>query len=53
MALAEQVAAAKLPALRAIKATMLAGRDAAVTAAREREDAAFAEVLGLARPAGD
>jgi enoyl-CoA hydratase/carnithine racemase len=51
LALAEQVAAAELPALRAIKATMLAGRDDAVTAARRREDAAFAEVLGLARVA--
>lgn len=48
LALAEQVAAAPLPALRAIKATMLATRDADVTAARAREDAAFAQVLGLA-----
>jgi enoyl-CoA hydratase/carnithine racemase len=52
LALAEQVAAAKLPALRAIKATMLAARDADVTAARDREDAAFAAVLGLDRPQG-
>ncbi|HLM63221.1 MAG TPA: enoyl-CoA hydratase/isomerase family protein [Acidimicrobiales bacterium] len=47
LALAAAVAAAPLPALRAIKSTMLAGRDAAVTAARSCEDAAFARVLGL------
>ncbi|HEX8804782.1 MAG TPA: enoyl-CoA hydratase-related protein, partial [Acidimicrobiales bacterium] len=48
LALADRIAAAPLPALRAIKATMLAARDDAVTAARTREDAAFARVLGLA-----
>ncbi|HEY8526475.1 MAG TPA: enoyl-CoA hydratase/isomerase family protein [Acidimicrobiales bacterium] len=47
LALAERVAAASLPALRAIKATMLAARQPAVAAAREREDAAYAEVLGF------
>jgi enoyl-CoA hydratase/carnithine racemase len=47
LALAERVAASPLPALRAIKATMLAARQPAVAAARQREDAAFAEVLGL------
>jgi enoyl-CoA hydratase/carnithine racemase len=46
-ALAAAVASAPLPALRAIKATMLAGRNPAVSAARAREDAAFAAVLGL------
>jgi enoyl-CoA hydratase/carnithine racemase len=47
LALAGQVAANPLPALRAIKAALLAGRNPAVTAARAREDAAFAQVLGL------
>jgi enoyl-CoA hydratase/carnithine racemase len=47
MALAERIAAAPLPALREIKATMLAGRTDAVRAARAREEAAFARVLGL------
>lgn len=47
LALAERVAAAPLPALRAIKSTMLAARQPAVAAAREREDAAYAEVLGI------
>jgi enoyl-CoA hydratase/carnithine racemase len=47
-ALAERIAASPLPALRAIKSTMLAARQPAVTAARQREDAAFAEILGLA-----
>jgi enoyl-CoA hydratase/carnithine racemase len=46
--LAGAIATAPLAALRAIKATMLAGRTDAVTAARAREDAAFARVLGLA-----
>jgi enoyl-CoA hydratase/carnithine racemase len=46
--LAGTVAAAPLIALRAIKATMLAGRADAVAAARAREEAAFAQVLGLA-----
>src|SRR5690606_41299758 len=47
LALAERVAAAPLPALRAIKSTMLAARADAVAAARRREERAFAEVLGL------
>jgi enoyl-CoA hydratase/carnithine racemase len=42
------IAAAPLRALRAIKGTMLAARSDAVAAARAREEAAFAEVLGLA-----
>ena len=42
------VAAAPLAALRAIKGTMLAARADAVAAARAREEAAFARVLGLA-----
>jgi len=46
--LAGVVAAAPLAALRAIKATMLAGRADAVAAARAGEEAAFAQVLGLA-----
>jgi enoyl-CoA hydratase/carnithine racemase len=45
--LAGAIAAAPLAALRAIKGTMLAGRADAVAAARAREEAAFAEVLGL------
>jgi len=45
--LAATVATAPLPALRAIKSTMLAGRADAVSAARAREEAAFARVLGL------
>jgi len=48
LALASTVAAAPLPALRAIKSTMLAARADAVASARAREEAAFAEVLGLA-----
>jgi enoyl-CoA hydratase/carnithine racemase len=48
VALAAAVAAAPLPALRAIKATMLAARADAVAAARSREDSAFARTLGLA-----
>jgi enoyl-CoA hydratase/carnithine racemase len=47
LALAAAVAAAPLPALRAIKSTMLAARADAVAAARAREEAAFAQVLGL------
>jgi enoyl-CoA hydratase/carnithine racemase len=47
LALAATIAAAPLAALRAIKSTMLAGRQAAVSAARQREDAAFAGILGL------
>ena len=45
--LATTVATAPLAALRAIKGTMLAGRADAVAAARAREEAAFARVLGL------
>jgi enoyl-CoA hydratase/carnithine racemase len=45
--LATAIAAAPLPALRAIKGTMLAARADAVAAARSREEAAFAELLGL------
>jgi enoyl-CoA hydratase/carnithine racemase len=48
LALAARVATAPLPALRAIKATMLAGRADAVTAARAREEEAFARMWGLA-----
>lgn len=47
LALAGSIATAPLAALRAIKATMLAGRADAVAAARAREEAAFARVLGL------
>ncbi len=48
LGLAGTIAAAPLAALRAIKATMLAGRADAVAAARAREESAFARVLGLA-----
>ncbi len=48
LALAAAIATAPLVALRAIKATMLAGRADAVAAARAREEEAFAQVLGLA-----
>jgi enoyl-CoA hydratase/carnithine racemase len=48
LSLADRIAAAPLVGLRAIKATMLAGRADAVAAARAREEAAFAHVLGLA-----
>jgi enoyl-CoA hydratase/carnithine racemase len=48
LALADAIADAPLVALRAIKATMLAGRADAVAAARAREEAAFAQLLGLA-----
>lgn len=51
LALAAEVAANPLAALRAIKATVLAGRNPAVTAARHREDAAFARTFGLPAPA--
>lgn len=47
LTLAATIATAPLTALRAIKATMLAGRADAVAAARAREEAAFARVLGL------
>ena len=47
LALAGSIATAPLAALRAIKATMLAGRADAVAAARVREESAFARVLGL------
>ncbi|HEX6567844.1 MAG TPA: enoyl-CoA hydratase-related protein [Acidimicrobiales bacterium] len=46
--LAASIATAPLPALRAIKATMLAARADAVAAARAREEAAFAQALGFA-----
>ncbi len=46
--LAAAIASAPLAALRAIKATMLAGRADTVAAARAREEAAFATALGLA-----
>ena len=45
--LAGSIATAPLPALRAIKGTMLAGRADAVAAARAREEAAFARLWGL------
>jgi enoyl-CoA hydratase/carnithine racemase len=45
--LAATIATAPLAALRAIKGTMLAARADAVAAARTREEAAFAAVLGL------
>jgi enoyl-CoA hydratase/carnithine racemase len=48
LALATEVAAHPLPALRAIKSTLLSARNPAVTAARAREDTAFAQALGLA-----
>ncbi len=47
LGLATRIAAAPLPALRAIKGTMLAGRADAVSAARRREEAAFARLLDL------
>jgi enoyl-CoA hydratase/carnithine racemase len=51
-ALAADIARAPLASLRAIKATMLAGQADAVRAARSREDAAFADLLGLPAPDG-
>jgi enoyl-CoA hydratase/carnithine racemase len=48
LALAQRIANAPLQALRSIKATMLAARAEAVAAARAREEAAFARVLGFA-----
>jgi enoyl-CoA hydratase/carnithine racemase len=47
MELARRVAAAPLGSLRAIKATMLQGHRDQVLAARAREDAAFAQLLGF------
>jgi enoyl-CoA hydratase/carnithine racemase len=47
LALAGRIATAPLAALRAIKATMLAGRADAVAAAMAREGAEFGRVLGL------
>lgn len=44
--LANEIAAAPLDSLRAIKSTMAASDRDAIAAAREREDAAFAELLG-------
>jgi enoyl-CoA hydratase/carnithine racemase len=48
--MAAGIATSPLVALRAIKATMLAGRADAVAAARAREEAAFAELLSSAMP---
>jgi enoyl-CoA hydratase/carnithine racemase len=48
LALASRVAAAPLDALMAAKRLLLATRNPEVTAAREREDAAFAALLGSA-----
>jgi len=48
LGLATRIATAPLAALVAIKRAMLAGRSAAVTAARAHEEAAFAELLGSA-----
>jgi len=48
LALARSVAGAPLEALMAAKRLMLATRNPEVSAAREREDAAFAELLGSA-----
>ena len=48
MALAAQIAAHPPAAVQAIKALMLATQGPLVAAAREREDAAFAELLGSA-----
>jgi enoyl-CoA hydratase/carnithine racemase len=48
LALAGRIATAPLAALVAIKTAMLAGRSAAVTAARAHEEAAFADLLGSA-----
>jgi enoyl-CoA hydratase/carnithine racemase len=50
MALARRIAGAPLASLRAIKSTMLAGHRDDVLAARAREDAAFAAILGFAAP---
>ncbi len=52
-ALAAEIATAPLASLRAIKTTMRDGQREAILAARAREDAAFAALLGLAMPAGD
>ncbi len=48
--LARSIASAPLGSLRAIKSTMLAGQVDQVLAARQREDAAFAQLLGFATP---
>ena len=45
-ALAEGIAAGPLPSLMATKRLLLAGQRDAIAAARQREDAAFAELLG-------
>jgi enoyl-CoA hydratase/carnithine racemase len=50
MALAREIATAPLGSLRAIKGTMLATHRDEVLAARAREDAAFAALLGLPAP---
>jgi enoyl-CoA hydratase/carnithine racemase len=47
-ALAERIAAGPLPSLMATKRLLLAGQADAVVAARQREDAAFASLLGEA-----
>jgi enoyl-CoA hydratase/carnithine racemase len=49
VAVAERIAAGPLPSLMATKRLLLAGQHDAVAAARRREDAAFASLLG--RPA--
>lgn len=49
-ALAAEIATAPLASLRAIKTTMRDGQRDAVLAARAREDAAFAALLGLPAP---
>jgi len=48
LAVARAIAAAPLPAVMASKRLLLATRGAEVTAARDREDAAFVELLGSA-----
>jgi enoyl-CoA hydratase/carnithine racemase len=52
-ALAAEIATGSLAALRAIKTTMRDGQRDAILAARSREDAAFAALLGLPMPAAD
>ncbi len=51
-ALAAEIATGSLASLRAIKTTMRDGQREAILAARAREDAAFAALLGLPMPAG-
>jgi enoyl-CoA hydratase/carnithine racemase len=52
VALAQEIAAAPLASLRAIKRTMLGAQLPAIVAAREREEAEFAELLRTFRPPG-